>query len=137
VGFSRIDHFELVVSDIDRALDFYRGLGADTEQTTNPVQRRRRSFINLGDNQQVNLVTPEDVSALGREALPGGGHLCMVWAGTVEDALAQLRRSGLTPRRGPGRGFGALGEGTSIFVNDPDWNSIEIIVYGPSARPIG
>ncbi len=129
MGFSRIDHCELVVSDIDRALDFYRALGVDAEQTPHPAQSRKRSFLNVGNNQQVNVVTPEDVATLGRKALPGGGHLCMVWEGTAEDVLAKLSGSGLSPRRGPGRGFGALGEGTSIFVNDPDSNSIEIIVY--------
>jgi catechol 2,3-dioxygenase-like lactoylglutathione lyase family enzyme len=131
MGLKRIDHFELVVSDIERALTFYRGLGVETTQTENPAQGRKRSFLNLGGNQQVNIVTPEDVAALGRKALAGGGHLAMVWEGTAEEVLSQLSRNGLAPRRGPGRGFGALGEATSIFVNDPDSNSIEIIVYAP------
>jgi len=126
---NRIDHFELVVSDIDRALEFYRGLGVETLQTVLPGQERTRSFLNIGHSQQVNVVSPEDCERLGRKMLPGGGHLCMVWDGTVDAVVEGLTSHGLTPRRGPGRGWGALGEGISLFVNDPDSNSIEIIVY--------
>jgi catechol 2,3-dioxygenase-like lactoylglutathione lyase family enzyme len=126
---NRIDHFELVVSDIDRALEFYRGLGVETLQTVPPGQNRTRSFLNIGDSQQVNVVTPGDCERLGRTMLPGGGHLCIVWDGAVDAVVEGLTSHGLTPRRGPGRGWGALGEGISLFVNDPDSNSIEIIVY--------
>jgi catechol 2,3-dioxygenase-like lactoylglutathione lyase family enzyme len=127
--YTGIDHFELVVSDIDRALEFYRGLGVETLQTTPPGQDHSRSFLNLGQDQQVNVVTPEDVQRLRRSSPAGGGHLCMVWHGDVDDVLAELSRHGIAPRRGPGRGWGALGEGISLFVDDPDQNSIEIIVY--------
>jgi catechol 2,3-dioxygenase-like lactoylglutathione lyase family enzyme len=124
-----IDHFELVVSDIDRALEFYKSLGVETLQTTLPGQDRERSFLNIGDSQQVNVVTPEDVGRLRRSSSAGGGHLCIVWKGSEDELMAGLTRNGVVPRRGPGRGWGARGEGVSIFVDDPDSNSIEIIVY--------
>jgi catechol 2,3-dioxygenase-like lactoylglutathione lyase family enzyme len=128
MSLQQIDHFELVVSDIEKALDFYRLLGVKTSQTTSP-QGRERWFLDVGDSQQINVVTPKDVEALGRKATAGGGHFCMVWQGAPEAFIEQLSRHGLVPRRGPGRGFGALGEGTSLFINDPDSNSVEIIVY--------
>jgi catechol 2,3-dioxygenase-like lactoylglutathione lyase family enzyme len=128
-GMIGIDHFELVVSDIDRALNFYRSLGVETLQTQLPGQDRTRSFLNLGDSQQVNVVTPDDVQRLRRQSSAGGGHLCIVWNGPVEDLVDGFSRAGITPRRGPGPGWGARGTGTSLFVDDPDQNSIEIIVY--------
>jgi catechol 2,3-dioxygenase-like lactoylglutathione lyase family enzyme len=121
-----IDHFELVVSDVDRALDFYRMLGAKTSSTKRGESTRW--FLDIGD-QQVNLMSPDDVRSLNRESSAGGGHFCMVWKGSPEDYISKLTEQGLTPRRGPGRGFGALGEGTSIFINDPDGNSVEILIY--------
>jgi catechol 2,3-dioxygenase-like lactoylglutathione lyase family enzyme len=125
----QIDHFELVVSDIDRALEFYRKLGLKTSEATFPSSGRRRAFLDVGGSQQVNVMTPEDVQSLGRTALPGGGHLCLVWDGSAAEFVERLSAEGLTPRRGPGNGRGALGDGTSTFINDPDSNSIEIIVY--------
>jgi len=129
MSMQQIDHFELVVTDVDRALDFYRKLGLETSEATFPSSGRRRAFLDVGRSQQVNVMTPEDVKSLGRTALPGGGHLCLVWDGTAADFVERLSQHGLAPRRGPGSGRGALGEGTSIFINDPDSNSIEIIVY--------
>ena|SRR5690349_24687501 len=122
-----IDHFELVVSDVDRALEFYRKLGAKTSSTMRG-DGRTRWFLDIGQ-QQVNVMSPDDVRSLNREAKAGGGHFCMVWHGTPEDYVQRLADQGLTPRRAPGRGFGALGEGTSIFINDPDQNSVEILIY--------
>jgi catechol 2,3-dioxygenase-like lactoylglutathione lyase family enzyme len=122
-----IDHFELVVSDVDRAIEFYRKLGAKTSSTTRG-DGRTRWFLDIG-TQQVNIMTPEDVQSLNRNSTPGGGHFCMVWEGSPDDYVELLSKQGLTPRRGPGRGFGAVGEGTSIFINDPDQNSVEILIY--------
>jgi catechol 2,3-dioxygenase-like lactoylglutathione lyase family enzyme len=123
-----IDHFELVVSDVERALDFYRRLGVETSKTTR-TPGRERWFLDLGGSQQINVMTPQDVESLGRTSTAGGGHFCMVWKGTADEVVEKLSQQGLTPRRGPGKGFGALGEGTSLFINDPDQNSVEIIVY--------
>jgi catechol 2,3-dioxygenase-like lactoylglutathione lyase family enzyme len=139
MGMTGIDHFELVVSDVDRALAFYRNLGVEVLQTTPAGQQRERCFLNIGDSQQVNVVTAEDVARLGRSSPAGGGHLCLVWDGSTDDLMAGLTRNGVVPRRGPGRGWGALGEGISLFVNDPDSNSVEIIVYpqAETLRPRG
>jgi catechol 2,3-dioxygenase-like lactoylglutathione lyase family enzyme len=129
MGMQQIDHVELVVSDIDRALEFYRKLGLKTSEATFAGSGRRRAFLDVGPSQQVNVMTPDDVGSLNRTALPGGGHLCLVWDGAADDFVERLTEEGLTPRRGPGSGRGALGDGTSTFINDPDGNSIEIIVY--------
>lgn len=75
------------------------------------------------------MVTPDDVQRLRRSSNAGGGHLCMVWDGSGDQLMELLTKNGVVPRRGPGRGWGALGEGISLFVDDPDSNSLEIIVY--------
>lgn len=132
MGIRNIDHFQLVVSDIDRAVDFYGRLGLTTkEATTSGPQPRRRVYLKVGGSQEVNLMTPQDVAAQGRQEVPGGGHFCLVWEGTLDEILEHFSRHGLTPRQQPqqGRGSGARGQGTSVFVNDPDSNSVEIIIY--------
>ena len=99
MGLRGIDHFELVVSDVDRAVSFYRQLGLESVESTAPGSGRRRVFLNVGDSQQVNVVTPQDVETLGRASAAGGGHLCMVWEGKAEEVVDQLSRNGLIARR--------------------------------------
>ena len=132
MGISNIDHFELVVHDIDRALNFYRGLGVGIEETTGEGREgrtRRRAYLRVGTAEQINVVTPEDVGGLRRKALAGGGHVCLVWDGSMDELVQHLAANGLAPDRGPGAGSGARGGGNRIFVNDPDGNSVEIMVY--------
>ena len=126
MGIQSIDHFELVVKDVARTLEFYKGLGF---QVGEAGQGRRRSIIKIGETQQINIVSPEDVQALGRTASPGGSHVCMVWKGTVEEVVEHLAKCGVTPRRGPVQASGSRGLGTSVYFYDPDDNSMEIMVY--------
>lgn len=133
MGIHNIDHFQLVVSDIDRAVDFYGRLGLTAKAVTEATPSMpRRAYLKVGDGQEINLMTPEAVAAQRRTEVPGGGHFCLVWRGTETDLRAHLTTHGVSLRDrqpAPGQGSGALGRGTSLFVNDPDGNSVEIIIY--------
>ena len=127
MGIQYVDHFEMVVKDVARTLDFYKRLGFEAGEVG---QRRKRSIIKIGETQQINVVSPEDVQALGRTSSPGGSHVCIVWKGTVDEVVEHLAKCGVTPRRGPVEATGSRGLGTSVYFNDPDDNSMEIMVYG-------
>ena len=126
MGFENIDHFDLMVSDVDRALAFYRGLGMETTERKNGVGRLVKQLV-LGEKERINLTTPADTEPQGRTVLAGGGHVCFAWKGTMDEVLATSARNGIAPRRAPRPT--APGEVSQVFFNDPDNNLVEIMVY--------
>lgn len=123
-----IDHVVLRVASLQRSLDFYRGvLGCAVERHQEAIGlmqlRAGRSLIDL---------VPLD-GKLGREGGAGPGsegrnmdHLCLRVEPWDEAAiLAHLRENGLSPGEVAQR-FGAEGQGPSIYVTDPDGNTVEL-----------
>ena len=126
MGFECIDHFDLVVRDVDRALEFYQGLGIRTGDRKTGYGAIMKVLL-LGDRERINVTTPSEVERLGRTVVAGGGHLCLVWKGTIDEVMEQLSRSGITPKRAPRSP--RPGEPSQVFLVDPDDNLVEIIVY--------
>ena len=126
MGFQNIDHFDLMVSDVDRALEFYRGLGVETTERKNGTGRLVKQLV-LGDKERINLTTPADTEPQGRTVLAGGGHVCFAWKGTMDEVLEECSRNGIAPKREPRPT--APGEVSQVFFADPDNNLVEIMVY--------
>ena len=126
MGFQNIDHFDLMVSDVDRALAFYRGLGIETTERMNGTGRLVKQLV-LGEKERINLTTPADTEPQGRTVLAGGGHVCFAWRGTMDEVLAECSRNGIAPRRAPRPT--EPGEVSQVFFTDPDNNLVEIMVY--------
>lgn len=133
MGMSNVDHFELVVTDVDQAAEFYRklGLAVETSDGGEGPNARKRTFLRVGKDEQINLMSPTDVNRLRRTALPGGGHVCLAWDGSMDDYMEMLTKNGLKPTegRGPSKAIAARGDGTHLFILDPDGNSIEVMAY--------
>lgn len=123
----RLDHCVIAVSDWDRSNRFYRDvLGAEVVE--HPGGRVAYRF---GD-QQLNVHGPgRDAGALvaRRPVAPGGSDLCFVWPGTIEEALAHLRRHQVEIAEGPIVRWGGRGQGTSVYFRDPDGSLLELITY--------
>lgn len=122
-----IDHVVVAVSDWHRSNAFYRDvLGAEL------VELGRGRFAYRFGEQQLNVhgpgATPDPVARV--RVAPGGSDLCFVWPGTAEEALAHLRRHGVTVELGPVERTGARGDGTSVYFRDPDGSLLELISYG-------
>ena len=111
----RIDHVVIAVSDRRRADAFYRD---------------GRAFYRVGD-QQLNVhatgVVPAAVARI--PVAPGGSDLCFEWPGPIADAIGHLRRIGVVIEIGPLPRQGARGQGTSVYVRDPDGSLLELISY--------
>ena len=133
MAIDHIDHFQLVISNVDKAVDFYTRLGLTVASIAEPsATMPKRAYMKVGGGQEINLMTPEAVAAQHRTEDAGGGHFCLVWDGSEAELREHLAKNNVALRDrqpAPGQGTGAMGKGTSIFVNDPDGNSIEIIVY--------
>ncbi|KQW58224.1 VOC family protein [Variovorax sp. Root411] len=125
----RIDHVVLRVKDVERAVAFYCGvLGCAIEK-----RRDDLGLVHLRAGASlIDLVTPD--GPLGRQggALAGVegrnvDHLCLRIEPFDEAAIrAQMALHGVAVHGGVQNNFGAEGNGPSIYVADPDGNSVEL-----------
>jgi catechol 2,3-dioxygenase-like lactoylglutathione lyase family enzyme len=117
-----LDHVVLVVEDVERSLGFYCGeLGLAGVR----VEEWRRGEVPFA-SVRVDEGTIVDLLAGARDGT-NVDHLCLV----VEDAdVAELAASGrFEVVTGPVRVFGARGYGMSVYVRDPDGNTVELRTY--------
>ena len=119
---SHIDHVVLTVRDIERSVAFYsRVLGM--EPATFADGRRALHF----GNQKINLQT------LGQEtrnyAGIGSGDLCLIVDRPLEEVASVLKRENVAIVEGPVGRAGAVGQITSLYINVPDGNLIELATY--------
>ena len=119
----RIDHLNLTVADIDRSLEFYkRVLGMKAESTS-----EGRVALYFGQ-QKIHL------DAAGRAAMAANGekrmraHICFISEAPMAEVAAHLEECGV-PIRMQGPRAGAIGTIQSVYIDDPDLNSIEIACY--------
>ena len=118
-----LDHLVLTVADLDATLNFYVAtLGM------NHIQFGKRHAIRFGD-QKVNLhVAGEEFEPKSAHPTPGSGDLCFIIDGSLDEAEAHLRASGILIEEGPVDRTGATGPLRSLYLRDPDQNLIELSV---------
>ena len=130
-----IDHWVMVVSDVARTLEFYARLGLTIAWEARPG-RPDMPTIRINDAQKINVHAsqwPGRAGYLGaRRPAVGGADFCLEWAGTVEEVLDLLHRSGVTPEAGPSPRTCARGPSTSVYFRDPDDNLVELTIYPPT-----
>ncbi len=136
MGVVGIDHWVIVVADVERTLAFYGGLGLEVAWEAREG-RPAMPTIRIGSTQKVNVHAadwPERPGYLGaRRPGVGGADLCLVWEGTVQEVLDLLARRGIPVEAGPAPRTCARGPATSTYVRDPDGNLVELTVYGDAA----
>lgn len=132
-----IDHVVLRVVDLPRMQDFYCGVLGCTLARAEPAQglyqlRAGSALIDL-----VTVTGPLGRKGGAAPALTGRNvdHVCLrIDPFDAEAILAYLRARGCTP--GPvARRHGAEGFGPSIYVEDPEGNTIELKGPPESASP--
>ncbi|GAB3819374.1 VOC family protein [Micromonospora zhanjiangensis] len=121
------DHLVLNVEDIERSLDFYCGtLGLELVR----VDRWRAGKLRFPSVR----VSPDTIIDLmhGPRGESNVDHFCLVvapldWQQVIDSGV-------FTVTEGPVGRYGARGEATSIYVRDPDGNSIELRWYPQDAE---
>jgi len=117
-----LDHVVLNVADAERSLAFYCGeLGLDPVRV-DEWRRGNAPFPSVRVDERTIIDIVEEPRT-GENV----GHLCLA----IESIdLATLRDdAGFDVVNGPGTRFGARGNGTSVYVRDPDGNTIELKCY--------
>jgi catechol 2,3-dioxygenase len=126
----RVGHVHLKVSDLDRALRFYRDvLGFDLTQRYGS----QAAFLSAGGyHHHIGLNTWE--SAGGAAPPPGSTglfHLAILYPTRAElaDALRRVLRAGI-----PLEGASDHGVSEAIYLRDPDGNGVELYWDRPKAQ---
>jgi catechol 2,3-dioxygenase-like lactoylglutathione lyase family enzyme len=115
------DHLVLVVADVEKSLAWYCGfLGLEEVR----VDEWRRGEVPF-PSARVSDVTIIDFVPRG-ERPPGTNvdHICLVVDPTDLSALGE-----------GGPRFGAQGVGTSVYLEDPDANTVELRYYDHTGEP--
>jgi catechol 2,3-dioxygenase-like lactoylglutathione lyase family enzyme len=119
---TEMDHIVIDVADVERSLAWYRdALGLIPVR----VDEWERGEI-LFPSVRVNASTIIDLLAVE----PSGenvNHFCLVVEPVDFDALVASGRFDVVD--GPGVRYGARGDGTSLYVRDPDGNTVELRYY--------
>ncbi|MEV7192052.1 VOC family protein [Streptomyces sp. NPDC093510] len=119
------DHLVLNVADIERSLAFYTGpLGLAPVR----VEEWRAGKVPF-PSVRVSPTTIIDL-VVGPEGEPKGtnvDHICLVvepldWQQVIDSGV-------FTVVDGPGKRFGARGTAISLYVQDPDGNTVELRWY--------
>ena len=117
-----LDHVVLNVADVERSLAFYCDeLGLAPER----VEEWRRGEI-LFPSVRVDAHTIIDLLAVPRTG-ENADHLCLVVEPVDLEAVKASGRFEVVD--GPATRFGARGNGTSLYVKDPDGNTVELRYY--------
>lgn len=118
-----LDHIVLVVEDVERSLAWYRDtLGLE------PLRLDQwRAGAAPFPSVRVDEGTILDILA-GDRSGTNVDHLCLVLEPTDLGALAASGSFDVV--EGPVSRWGARGEGTSLYVRDPDGNIVELRHYG-------
>jgi catechol 2,3-dioxygenase-like lactoylglutathione lyase family enzyme len=118
----RIDHLNLTVADIDRSVDFYRRvLGMKAES-----MGEGRAAIYFGQ-QKIHLdAASSGMARTGEKRMPA--HICFITEAPMAEVTAHLEECDV-PIRMQGPRAGAIGTIQSVYIDDPDLNSIEIACY--------
>ena len=120
-----VDHLVLVVADVERSVAWYRdvlGLEVLRFQEWKDGQVFFPS-VRVDESTIIDLVVGERGSGRGNL-----DHFCLV---VEETDLAAVRDSGVFDVvEGPVTRWGARGDGTSLYVRDPDGNVVELRHYG-------
>jgi catechol 2,3-dioxygenase-like lactoylglutathione lyase family enzyme len=117
-----LDHIVLNVSDIARAVAWYSDMLGLAPERLDEWRRGDVPFpsVRINDRCVIDLLATE-------RSGENMNHLCVVVDRGDVDAIASDSRFDLVG--GPVQRWGARGDGTSVYVRDPDGNLVELRSY--------
>ncbi|MQY17617.1 VOC family protein [Nocardia macrotermitis] len=116
------DHVVLNVADVERSLEFYCGTLGLTPERVEEWRAGRVPFPSARVTERMVI----DLQHLPRGAA-NVDHICLVvepldWQEVIDSGV-------FTVREGPVPRWGARGRATSVYVADPDGNTVELRWY--------
>ena len=117
-----MDHIVLTTTDVERSLAWYTGVLGLAPVRVDQWRRREVPFPSV----RVSGDTIIDILAAERSGT-NMDHLCLV--GDRADVDAGVADPTFTVVDGPASRYGARGDGWSVYVLDPDGNTVELRSY--------
>ncbi len=131
VKITELDHIVLRVKDVEVSLRFYtETLGLKSER----VEQWRKGEIRfpsarLNDDTIIDFFASDERPS-SRDGVRNQDHFCMVIEPTdMEELKTKFEAMGVGIQAGPGKRWGSHGDGTSLYVYDPDDNVVELRHY--------
>ena len=117
-----LDHIVLNVSDVERSLAWYVGLLGLEPDRVDEWRDGKVPFpsVRLNPRQVIDLFAVESTGT-------NMNHFCLVVDRSDVDAVVADARFEVLD--GPGHRWGARGDGWSVYVTDPDGNTVELRSY--------
>ena len=131
IRITEMDHIVLRVRDIDLSLRFYTEvLGLRPERLAEFRSGKVRfPSVRLNEGMIIDLLPVPSKQPIDNGS-HNQDHYCMVIEATdMAELVTQLQNIGVDVREGPVTRSGARGDGTSIYITDPDSNLIELRHY--------
>ncbi len=130
-----MDHIVLNVRDMDTILGFYTDVLGLAGERIEEFRQGKVSFpsVRISSDTLIDLFPiPEDTASGAGTSPENLNHFCMVIPPTdMQEVINHLEAHGVTIDEGPVPRWGAHGNGTSIYFDDPEGNRIEIRYYEP------
>jgi catechol 2,3-dioxygenase-like lactoylglutathione lyase family enzyme len=124
-----MDHIVLNVSDIERSIAFYTDTLGLKGERLDEFRAGNVGFpsVRINERMLIDLVQVEQVQGV---AVTNLNHFCLVSESIDLGGLAaDLKSKGVVIVQEPVSRWGARGQATSIYIQDPDENEIEIRCY--------
>ncbi|MBM3924824.1 MAG: VOC family virulence protein [SAR202 cluster bacterium] len=118
------DHLVLSVRDVDRSLRFFQDVLGLEALRVEEYRRGEAPFpsVRLSATSVIDIVRSKEPRR-GQNV----DHFCLVIEPTdLEGLAAGLKEKGVEVTGTPGRRWGAQGWGVSLYIKDPDGNTIEL-----------
>src|SRR5262249_12148594 len=132
VKIREMDHIVLRVRDVEKSLRFYTEvLGLEPERVEQfKAGAVRFPSVRLNADTIIDLFPSPDMEPLGRSAPRNQDHFCMVIEPTDLDKVkGEFQAMGIEIQSGPGQRWGAHGNGTSLYIYDPDDDVVDVRYY--------
>lgn len=127
-----MDHIVLRCRDVDASLRFYSEvLGMEILRLDEfKAGNVRFPSARLNADTIIDFFPSPDQPPIGKEGIKNQDHFCMVIEPQDMEALkSQCLSLGIEVQQGPGTRWGAHGNGTSLYIYDPDDNVVELRHY--------
>jgi len=131
-----LDHLVINVSDVARAVEWYRKVLGMEVKIFDPGQGKPPRTSLMFGNQKIN-VRPRDADKVewftADHETAGSDDLCFLTSSTPDEVVAHLKACGVAIAEGPVKKQGARGALRSVYCRDPDGSLIEISSYEDEA----